>query len=303
LWCAAETGNDRAMAGGVGGGDGGSGTGRARVLTMNLLSPQHADWERRRPVLIDGLRTLRPDLVALQETAWGNGYDQAADLLGPEFRVARHSGRSADGVGAAMASRWPLGTVQEVDLHVTERTRGSRPCAGLAVEVLAPAPLGPLLFVHHKPNWQFGYEHERELQALTTARFVEDLVAGRDLHVVLAGDFDDPPDAASIRFWTGRQSLHGASVCYQDAWEVVHPGEAGHTFSPRNPLVLAGDMPLERGRRIDYVMVRCGVHGPTLDVAGCELAFDQPVDGVWASDHFGLAADLELPPRPPGSWE
>jgi endonuclease/exonuclease/phosphatase family metal-dependent hydrolase len=168
--------------------------------------------------------------------------------------------------------------------------------------VLAPPPLGPLLFVHHKPNWQHGYEHERELQAVSAARFVEQLLADGDRHVVLAGDLDDSPDAASIRFWTGRQSLDGTSVRYEDAWEVVHPGEPGHTFTPRNPLVRAGEMPLERGRRIDDVMVRCGVHGPTLDVAACSLAFGRPVGGVWASDHFGLVADLELPRRPPGSW-
>jgi endonuclease/exonuclease/phosphatase family metal-dependent hydrolase len=273
------------------------------VLTLNLLSPDHADWERRRLVLRDGLRALVPDVVAFQETVWGAGYDQVADLLGPGFQVARHSGRSADGVGAAMASRWPLGRVREVDLHVSPRTADFPWCAALAVEVLAPAPLGPLLFVHHKPNWQHGYEHERERQALTAARFVEELVAGRDLHVVLAGDFDDPPDAASIRFWTGRQSLDGFSVAYQDAWEAVHPGDPGHTFSPRNPLVRAGEMSLERGRRIDYVMVRCGVHGPTLEVTGCSLALDQPAGGVWASDHFGVVADLRVPGRPPGAWD
>ena len=61
-------------------------------------------------------------------------------------------------------------------------------------------------------------------------------------------------------------------------------------------------MALERGRRIDYVMVRCTDHGPGLDVNACELAFDQPVGGVWASDHFGVVADLELPRRPVGSW-
>ena len=131
---------------------------------------------------------------------------------------------------------------------------------------------------------------------------MEALLGDEHRHVVLAGDFDDPPDAASIRFWTGRQSLDGGSIRYEDAWEAMHPGEPGHTFSPRNPLVRAGEMPLERGRRIDYVMVRCGVHGPTLDVAACALAFDQPVGGVWASDHFGLVADLEVPARAPGSW-
>jgi endonuclease/exonuclease/phosphatase family metal-dependent hydrolase len=52
-------------------------------------------------------------------------------------------------------------------------------------------------------------------------------------------------------------------------------------------------------RRIDYVFVRCGVHGgPTLDITSCALAFDVPRDGVWASDHFGVVADLAFPARP-----
>jgi hypothetical protein len=51
-------------------------------------------------------------------------------------------------------------------------------------------------------------------------------------------------------------------------------------------------MPLEAGRRIDYVLVRCGIHGPTLEVTGCRRVFDEPVGGVWLSDHYGVLADL-----------
>jgi endonuclease/exonuclease/phosphatase family metal-dependent hydrolase len=160
-----------------------------------------------------------------------------------------------------------------------------------AAEVLIPDLLGALLSLHHKPSWQRGFEYELELQA-AVARFVEGLVGGRNAHLVLAGDFSVTPDASSVRFWQGRQSLGGASVCYRDAWESTHPGEPGHTFTPGNPLVAGGEMPLELGRRIDYVMVRCGHHGPTLDVSSCERIFDEPVEGVWASDHFGVVADL-----------
>jgi endonuclease/exonuclease/phosphatase family metal-dependent hydrolase len=71
-----------------------------RVITFNLLAPDQADWDRRREVIRSGLRELRPDVVALQETVWGNGYDQASDLLGPDYEIARHASRSADGVGA-----------------------------------------------------------------------------------------------------------------------------------------------------------------------------------------------------------
>jgi endonuclease/exonuclease/phosphatase family metal-dependent hydrolase len=272
-----------------------------RVMTLNLLSPDHGDWERRRLVLQTGLASWEPHLIALQETVWGNGYDQALDLLGPDYHVVRHSGRSANGVGAAFASRWPVGTVREVDLHVTSRV--DLPwCAAVLGEIQAPPPIGPMLFVHHKPTYQVGYAYERELQALACAQFVEEQLGGRDLHVVLAGDFDDTPDSVSVRFWTGKQSLHGSSVAYRDAWAAVSPDGPGHTFTPLNPLVRAGEMSLELGRRIDYVMVRCGSYGPSLDIVDCRLAFDKPVDGIWASDHFGVVADLAVPAHPLGAW-
>jgi endonuclease/exonuclease/phosphatase family metal-dependent hydrolase len=130
---------------------------------------------------------------------------------------------------------------------------------------------------------------------VTAARAIEELVGRRRLHVIVAGDFDTIPEAASVRFWRGRQSLEGTSVCYRDAWESIHPDDPGHTFTPDNPLLSEGTWPQERGRRIDYVMVRCVDHGPTLHVGACARIFDQPVDGVWATDHFGVVADLAVP--------
>jgi hypothetical protein len=53
--------------------------------------------------------------------------------------------------------------------------------------------------------------------------------------------------------------------------------------------VTAENWDWELGRRIDHVFVRCTHHGPTLD---CERIFDEPVDGVWGSDHFGVVVDL-----------
>ena len=143
-------------------------------------------------------------------------------------------------MGAALYSRWPITDVREAGPAVTGRV-DSPWSAVVAAEIAAP--FGPLLVVHHKPTWQSGYAVERERQAVACARFVEELVAGRDLHVVLAGDFDDPPDAASIRFWTGKQ-----------------------------------------------------------EVTGCRRCFDEPVGGVWPSDHFGVVADLAVPAHPPGRW-
>lgn len=80
------------------------------------------------------------------------------------------------------------------------------------------------------------------------------------------------------------------SVCFRDAWVAAHASEPGPTFTPDNPLVADPDWPF---RRIDYIFIRCGEHGgPTLAITACEPIFTEPVDGVWASDHFGLCADL-----------
>jgi len=220
-------------------------------------------------------------------------YDQVADLLGASYHLTPQPGREAGGTGLSIASRWEMGEVWEETLHVAPR---GDPSEIAVAEILASGPLGTILFVHHNASWQLGFEHERELQAVAASRLVEDLLGKREVgHVVLAGDFNAAPDSASVRFWRGLQSLGETSVCYRDSWESAYPGEPGHTFSPRNPLVAGGEIPLELGRRIDYVMVRCGDHGPTLDVSSCEGIFDEPVKGMWASDHFGVVAELAIP--------
>ena len=261
-----------------------------RVITLNLWG-RGGDWSDRRSVLVAGFRELMPDLVAFQEAIRTDDYDQVADVLGPKMHVAHQRPRGGDGSGISIASRWPFAAVKELDLHVSPRV-GEFPAATLVAEVVVPGRIGSLLFVNHFPSWQLDFELERELQAAAAARFVEECIGDREIHVVLAGDLDADPSASSIRFWTGRQAVGGMSVCYRDAWESRHPGEPGHTFTPENPLVAGGsrDWPF---RRIDYVLVRSGLHtGATLAIDRCELAFDAPVDGVWASDHFGVMADL-----------
>jgi endonuclease/exonuclease/phosphatase family metal-dependent hydrolase len=276
--------------------------GVVRVATLNLWG-RRGRWDERRRVLVEGYRELAPDLLAFQEAVVDDEYDQVTDILGRGYHIAHQRDREAyrrdgteNGQGVSIASRWPLGEVRELDLDVTPRT-GDFAHTTLLAEVLAPAPIGPLLFVNHLPSWQLTFEHERELQTVVAARFVEGILRRRSMHVVLAGDLDATPESASVRFWRGLQSLGGTSVCYRDAWESTHPGEPGHTFTAANPLVTAenGDWALELGRRIDYVFVRCVEHGPTLDVVSCERVFAEPADGVWASDHFGVVADLAVP--------
>jgi endonuclease/exonuclease/phosphatase family metal-dependent hydrolase len=274
--------------------------GGLRVLTLNLWQRNGA-WADRRSVLINGLRVLQPDVAAFQESIKNNEYDQIRDLLGPTPNIVHQKKRDPQGMGISVASRWPLGEVHELDLNVTPRCAGF-PAGTLVAEVQAPDPLGTMLFVNHFPHWQLNFERERELQAVAVARFVEEQVQRASRQVVLVGDFDADPESASIRFWSGRQSLGDVSVCYRDAWESLHPADSGHTFTPANPVVkdeVVKNMRPFRDwpfRRIDYIFVRFGAHGgQAMDIAACARIFDKPVDGIWASDHFGLVADLAIP--------
>lgn len=273
--------------------------GNMRVLTLNLWQ-QYGVWQERRSLLIDGLTTVQPDIVAFQESIKSDNYDQVLDLLGPDFHIVHQKNRDPHGMGISIASRWPLGKVEELDLNVTPRCVGF-PAGTLIAEVHAPDPLGTILFVNHFPHFQLNFERERELQAVVAAKFIEDQTEGSSQQVILAGDFDADPDAASIRFWAGRQSLGNMSVCYRDAWSSTHSDDPGHTFTPDSSAVKGQvvrnmrpfrDWPF---RRIDYLFLRLGPHGgKALDIVGCDRIFDKMVDGVWASDHFGLIADFSI---------
>jgi endonuclease/exonuclease/phosphatase family metal-dependent hydrolase len=244
-------------------------------------------------VLRQGIRDLDPDLIAFIEPIKTVDYDQVSDLIGDTFHVAHQAERESDGQGSSIASRWPIDAFHELTQKVTPRVQGGA-ATTLVAEITAPDPIDQLLFANHVPSWQADFEFERELQAVAAAQFIERRLGDSERHVIIAGDLTADPDCASVRYLCGRQSLAGTSVNYRDAWPSLHPGEPGETSSSDNPLVYDWDWPY---RRLDYVLVRMGIHGgPTLEIAACERVFDEPVNGVWASDHFGLIADL-VPPR------
>lgn len=277
----------------------GSGPLRAiRVFTMNLYGLGNPDWQRRHQLVGQTVLALDPDVIALQEVPVDSA-DTLARLLGTGYHLSHFSRPSEDGVAGTLATRWPHRIVQEIDLRISDRSKPTLPwCAALIVEL--DTPVGPMLVAHHKPSWPFPFELEREQQAVIVARALEEEIGDRDVHAVVLGDFDATPDSASMQFWRGRRPSHQMSVCYQDAWEYVHPTEPGFTHEASNPLVVAGEVATGVSRKIDHILVRAGLHGPTLHVADCRRVLDRPVNGVWASDHYGVLADLMRPHNRPG---
>ncbi len=211
------------------------GDGAVRVATLNAFGMRE-NGAARRAVMAAGFSQLGADLIALQEVIAHPEYDQVRDVLSADYTIAHHGERESDGQGISIASRWPISAVHEVGLHLGPRPAGFA-CSALIAEIDVSHPVGRLVFVNHLPDWQLDHEAERERQTFAVAEALERLVGDDSVHMVIAGEMDATPEAASIHFWTGRQSLNGLSVSYRDAWAACHPGEPGHTFTPENTLL------------------------------------------------------------------
>jgi endonuclease/exonuclease/phosphatase family metal-dependent hydrolase len=253
-----------------------------RVLTFNV---QTDVGDPRRTVLINAeLRRLAPDLVALQEVRHhqlaelvaGTGLrtTHQADVLGaPPPAVERFGGTVA-------ATRWPHRVVEVREHHPA----GPDDVHWWTLAVLVAVPgSGELLFVLPTTPWQPDAEPARVRQAAEVAEIDARYRTG--LPTVVAGDLNAGPDAASLRVLTDGHR-------FRDPWAEAGTGP-GWTWSVDNPLA-AAEIARVLGRsahraRIDHVLV-----GPGARVTAARLVGDEPVDGVWLSDHAGVLVELEL---------
>jgi endonuclease/exonuclease/phosphatase family metal-dependent hydrolase len=273
---------------------------RLHVLTINVWNLEGDG--RRLDLLRDELRRLDPDLVALQEVVRTPERDQLAELLDGtglhgthQLDVTATAPPWVDRYGAtAIATRWPHRVVESLDIRLPDAA--DVPWATLAASVPLPG-LGDVLFIAASSSWRLDAESARERQAVALTDL--DSRHRQALPTIIAGDFNASPDAASIRYLTGLQSLGGRSVHYHDAWAVAGNGP-GYTWTIDNPnarTVMDGIVrqPAHR-RRIDYILVGSWHAHPKAQcqVRAATLAFAEPVDGVWPSDHFGVVADLEV---------
>ena len=95
-------------------------------------------------------------------------------------------------------------------------------------------------------------------------------------------------------FLTGGHAINGRSTWYQDAWRVA-PGKGdGFTWDNRNTNAAVEREP---DRRIDYIFSGWSPDRPkgAGRVAFSAVVCDRALTGAFASDHFGLFAEIEVP--------
>jgi endonuclease/exonuclease/phosphatase family metal-dependent hydrolase len=115
---------------------------------------------------------------------------------------------------------------------------------------------------------------------------------------ILGSDFNAQPDSDEIRFLSGFTMLEGQATYLPRRLACRGRGTGLH----RGGLA---DKPLAAAlnvfpQRIDYVFLGDSFQrkGNAGRVISAELAFNEPITGVYASDHAGLVVDVLWPNRP-----
>ena len=256
-----------------------------RVMTWNVWF-RFGPWEERHPAIIETLRRVDADVVALQEVWAGDDVAQI-DLLAAELgmhaaydsRVVRHDFR----FGNAVLSRWPISDTETLAYVTDGDTNENR----LVLRADVDGPRGAFQLYSTHLNWRLHDSGPRQSQVSQLAQFVADS-RPRTYPAIVCGDFNADPDSDEIRMMTGRSALPAEKVVFTDAWEIAGTG-AGITWDKSNPFAAAA---LEMDRRIDYVFTGWRRSGGAGHVVECRLAGNEPIDGVWPSDHFAVVAEL-----------
>jgi endonuclease/exonuclease/phosphatase family metal-dependent hydrolase len=241
------------------------------------------------------LRELQPDVVGLQEVRevpgqLANQAESLAAAAGYHHAYVPAMPFAGGHEGLAILSREPI--LEHVAFGLPHAEPTERRILLSARVSFAAAPLW-IHTTHLNYRLAHGKQREDQVQA------IDAIVAARvgDRPSVLMGDFNARPEADEIRWLRGLCTLSDRRTCYQDAWARLHPEERGWTWASANPYTKPLAF-LEPDRRIDYIFVTPMRRDGRATIQSCRIVMDQPAaDGVLASDHFGLLADIQIDPE------
>jgi len=280
--------------------------GTLRFLTLNLWG-ENGPWQQRMEVLADGVAALAPDVIGLQEVREvpDRVPNQAGELArrhGWHHVFAPSNGWSSGQEGLAIVSRFPIGAHEAQPLPHSIEKEGR---ILLSARIDAPAPIGAFWVHTTHLSYREAEGHKREDQVM----FIDQVVTSHaNDHVqIVMGDFNTVPEADEIRWLGGLTTLDGRRVFYQDAWARAHRGQAatgatGVTWTRANDNIDWMHW-LTPERRLDYIFTTQVRRDRRASVHGARVVFDEPrvaADGtrVFASDHFGVVADVQMVAEP-----
>jgi endonuclease/exonuclease/phosphatase family metal-dependent hydrolase len=262
-----------------------------KVVTINILFEMDV-WERRRQLLVEGLKTVQADLIGLQEVniQEDTGFWLAEQLEMPYVYLVPYQERAYKiGIeyGIAILSRYPFIEQAQLDLQSQGR---------LAQYVQVQIGDRALIFCNGHYYWQPGSSSARMKQIQLLLNWLGKLPP--QIPVVAVGDFNATPETPEMRFMqeqfiSAYAAYHGYEPEYTCPTPLLKPNSSlwrtfglwlinlytNRTFKPW------------RGT-LDYIFIN-----NLLTVRNCQLILTEPAPenlNIYPSDHFGIAADVEF---------
>lgn len=262
-----------------------------RCLTLNLWGAE-PPLQERMAVVARGLAEHAPAVVALQEvrevpSRLPNQAEALATAAGYKHVFAPAVEHGGGHEGLAILSR------EEILEHDAMELPHARP-EERRILLSARIRCGETSVWVHTTHLNYRLAHGKQREDQVQA--IEAAIAGRssDAPHILMGDFNARPESDEIRWLRGQVTLGGRRTYFQDAWERRHYRAPGWTWANANPYTARLAF-LQPDRRIDYIFVSPMRGDGRGTIRACEMVFcEASAGGVFASDHFGLLADIQI---------
>lgn len=240
------------------------------VVTLNLYHDKD-DWPRRRVQILETLKALQPEVIALQEVLQHETLPNQAEWLATQlgyawYFVSVDPPGKARRYGNALLTRLP---VLARDQQALQPLQESRTAGMLRVE-LEGNPIN-LYVTHLHHTGQGGAMRAQQLD--DAMAFITTTAGG--FPSIVAGDFNaaaDAPELAALR------------ADFVDTYGGLHPDAGASESSTLNPHYFAP-------ARIDHVFHQRDAFKPM----AARIILDHPdAQGTLPSDHHGLQVELQL---------
>lgn len=239
------------------------------VLTLNIYHDRD-HWAARRPLIVGGMKQLKPDVIVLQEvlqheTLRNQAEDLAEALDYETWFVSADPPDRERRYGNAILTRHP---VPERTGHRLDPLDDWRTLAHVRLDV--GGHIVDIYGTHLHHTREGGDIRARQVRDLTS------IIEARDdgTPSILMGDFNATVNAPELQPLLAR---------YVDVFGSVE--EDAGSITTLNPHYFDTTMQ----RRIDHIFAERG----RFEILGARRVFDSPGDsGTWPSDHFGVYAQL-----------
>ena len=256
---------------------------KLKIMTFNLRveAPAHDginDLPNRKGRIVEAIETEAPDLIGFQEArdgvrAWLRdtltdyvvvGCGRYADYRGESAPLAFRKDKFEM---VSMDTFWLSSTPKIPATFYAGSDQSDCPRIATAV-VLKPFESNELLlFVNTHTDHLGGMS-----RTLASAQLLE-YMSNKNLPCILTGDLNATPDSMEIKMLSA-----GKAFPLTDATAAVGP--TFHAF---------GKLPEEKRVKIDYVFTNL-----SCDVSESYALSDEPVDGIYISDHCPVVAFVEI---------